>query len=295
MKLLQTIKTIIMKLASKTGQVNYRQKGEPGDTGPMVYPAGEYSATVSYTRTVLSTPMVLDDGQYYVLAKTGTFTGIRPKTDYAQNGSSATWLLVEKLQYVFAEALMANFARLASAVFYGQYMFSQYGTNASGKPVETQDGYKDFNPANPMAASNAFRPNLLLDFLAGDIRTRTVHLRMSNNAKDEVENGSVRLGNGIGLLPELEPGECRQIWWVIPLVNRTLVGATLQGESSSVSIARSGDALTKISKLNFSSITGCSFNLVGFNDGGVLFDGTIWMIYPMSTLSEQTLNNATEG
>ena len=32
-KLLQTIKTIIMKLASKTGQVNYKQNGEPGQKG----------------------------------------------------------------------------------------------------------------------------------------------------------------------------------------------------------------------------------------------------------------------
>lgn len=281
-------------IATKTGQVNFHQKGEPGNPGPLVYPAGEYDSDTSYTRTVLSTPMVLDDGQYYVLAKEGTFNGIRPKTDYAQSGTNATWILVEKLQYAFAEVFMANFARLASSIFYGQYMFSQYGTNAEGKPVETPDGYKDFDPDDPMAVSNAFRPNLLLDFLNGDLRARTVHLRMSNNEGNEIENGSVRIGAEIGLLPELKPGECRQIWWNIPLINRTPISSTLQGESSSVSIARKGDIMSRVKKLEFSSHAGSSYNLIGFRDDSPKFPmETIWMIYPMDSQSEEMLNKAT--
>lgn len=59
-------------LASKTGEVKYLQQGP---IGPLVYPAGEYSASTGYTRTALSTPMVLCEGQYYVLAKEGTFKG----------------------------------------------------------------------------------------------------------------------------------------------------------------------------------------------------------------------------
>ena len=66
-------------------------------------------------------------GQYYVLNKEGTFKNINPKKDYAANGSKATWVLMDKVRYSFVEILMANFAKLASAVFYGQYMFSQYG------------------------------------------------------------------------------------------------------------------------------------------------------------------------
>ena len=46
-------------LASKTGEVKYLQQGP---IGPLVYPAGEYSASTGYTRTALSTPMVLCDG-----------------------------------------------------------------------------------------------------------------------------------------------------------------------------------------------------------------------------------------
>ena len=71
-------------LASKTGEVKYLQQGP---VGPLVYPTGEYAASVSYTRTPLSAPMVLCEGQYYVLNKEGTFKNINPKKDYAANGS----------------------------------------------------------------------------------------------------------------------------------------------------------------------------------------------------------------
>lgn len=160
-------------LASKTGEVKYLQQGP---IGPLVYPAGEYSASTGYTRTALSTPMVLCEGQYYVLAKEGTFKGVNPKTDYAANGSKATWVVMDKIQYAFIEVLMANFAKLASAVFYGQYMFSQYGIKADGSAVETVGGYKDFNYNDPMNPANKFRPNLLLDFLTGSFKGRNVEV-----------------------------------------------------------------------------------------------------------------------
>lgn len=157
-------------MASKTGEVKFLQKGEQGDIGPLVYPAGEYASGVSYTRTSLSAPMVLCEGQYYVLSKAGSFKGINPKTDYAANGSKATWALMDKLQYAFFEVVMANFAKFASAVFYQQYMFSQQGVDASGKATSNYKGF----------ASNAFTPNIQLDFLTG-----AVHFAQKNFVCDE--------------------------------------------------------------------------------------------------------------
>lgn len=40
-----------------------------------------------------------------------------PQKDVAVNGSNATWVLVEDYKAIFVEILMANFAKLASAVF----------------------------------------------------------------------------------------------------------------------------------------------------------------------------------
>ena len=155
-------------IASKTGQVRYNVPGATGPIGPLVYPAGEYDAATKYIRTALSAPMVLDDGQYYVLNKEGAFTGIRPKDDYAQNGSNATWVLMEYVKYAFVEVLMANFAKLASAVFYGDVMMSQQGIDEDGNESSSYQNYgkKRYDPDTGQSA-DLFTPNLLFNFLTG--------------------------------------------------------------------------------------------------------------------------------
>lgn len=155
-----------MSEASKTGQVSYIRKGEPGKTGPLVYPAGEYSPGETYTRTELSAPVVLFDGEYYVLGKDGSVTGINPKNDYAAHGTKASWIRMQKLQYAFVEVLMANFAKLASAVFSGDFMFSQYGKDGQGK--ETNE-YQRFNPDNYGNSGSPFTPNMLVDWMQGKL------------------------------------------------------------------------------------------------------------------------------
>ena len=170
-------------IASKTGQVRYNVPGATGPIGPLVYPAGEYDAATKYIRTALSAPMVLDDGQYYVLNKEGAFTGIRPKDDYAQNGSNATWVLMEYVKYAFVEVLMANFAKLASAVFYGDVMMSQQGIDADGNESSSYQNYgkKRYDPDTGQSA-DLFTPNLLLNFLTG----------LFKGNKIEVEEGIIK-------------------------------------------------------------------------------------------------------
>ena len=147
-------------IASKTGVVNYQRKGDPGKTGPLVYPAGEYSGTDEYVRTELTTPVVLHEGEYYVLNIEGTVKGINPKEDYAANGSSAHWVRMTKMKYAFFEVLMANFAKLGSAIFSGDYLMSQYGFNPQR---EVTDQYKEFTPD-----MKKFTPMILLNMLTGE-------------------------------------------------------------------------------------------------------------------------------
>lgn len=152
-----------MSLASKTGQVFYNQ---PGSMGPLVYPAGEYSAAETYTRTELSAPVVLCEGEYYVLNKDGEITGINPKDDYTENGTDAHWIRMQKFKYAFVEVLMANFAKLASAVFSGDFMFSQYGKDAQGN---SSSDYQNFDPDNYGNGMSPFTPNMLIDWLTGKL------------------------------------------------------------------------------------------------------------------------------
>lgn len=194
-------------LASKTGQVNYNVPGATGPIGPLVYPAGEYNAATKYIRTALSAPMVLDDGQYYVLNKEGTFTGIRPKDDYAANGSKATWVLMEYVKYAFVEVLMANFAKLGSAVFYGDVMMSQQGVDHRGAASSNYQNYNRpvYDPDTGQSLPG-FTPNLLFNFLtgAGHLARKNIEfgadgtvtlkgVKSKNNAFQIDENGDVTI------------------------------------------------------------------------------------------------------
>ncbi|MDD3038808.1 hypothetical protein [Bacteroides sp.] len=158
-----------MPIASKTGEVFYNRKGDAGESGkpgPLVYPAGEFRINEIYTMTELSTPVVLCDGEYYVLNILGTTVGINPKDDYAANGSKARWLLMTKMKYAFVEVLMANFAKFASAVFWGDFQFSQQGVDANGNA--TSD-YRKFG-------TDDFSPNMLLDFHLGKFKCNEVEV-----------------------------------------------------------------------------------------------------------------------
>ena len=158
-------------------------EGLPGPIGPLVYPAGKYDDLIPYTRTSLSAPMVLCEKLYYLLNKEGTFTGINPKEDYAANGKKATWVYMEKVEFAFYEILMANFAKLASAVFFGDYMFSQHGKDASGNATA---GYDKFVPTSIGQSGCPFTPNLMMDLLKGEFRLGDEFVASIKNGKLEI-------------------------------------------------------------------------------------------------------------
>ena len=150
--------------------------GDKGPAGAIPVPAGEYSDTRTYTATAFAAPYVLCEGKYYILNKTGSYSGINPKTDYAAHGQHATWLYLENVQYVFTEILMANLALLGKAVFYDNYMFSQYGKRG-GSTIETEGNY-----SAPTEAGGDFTPKILIDFLTGFFRCMNAEIKGTVNA-----------------------------------------------------------------------------------------------------------------
>ena len=141
-------------------------KGDKGDRGRLPVPYGEYVAGTAYTATDLIAPYVLCEGQYYVMNKTTTWqqSSRTPKQDYAQYGSNATWILLEKYKAIFVELLMANLGLIGKSVFYQEYMFSQYGKIGSTE-VSTEGNY-----AVPVDAGGTFEPNFIINFLTGEMR-----------------------------------------------------------------------------------------------------------------------------
>lgn len=142
--------------------------GSKGSAGPMVYPAGKWSASEVYEATEVARPVVEYGGQYYVLSVVGESVGVNPAKDYADNGEEASWQLMDRFSYVFADVLMANFAKLGSAVFYGDYMFSQDGT-INGEAVSGMDenGEAYYTRFTDGQTAGTFIPNICVNFKSG--------------------------------------------------------------------------------------------------------------------------------
>lgn len=164
--------------------------GKKGDNGRLPVPYGEYSSTTTYTATDMIAPYVLCAGKYYVMNKTTSVKGLNPQTDYAANGTKATWILLENYKAIFVELLMANLGLIGKAVFYNEYQFSQYGKN--GTTAVAEGGKYGI----PVDAGGSFSPNLLLNFLTGYFRCNNVELTGVINAisgifKNIVVNNSI--------------------------------------------------------------------------------------------------------
>lgn len=138
-------------------------QGETGAQGPMGYLAGEWLGDVTYTRDKVSMPIVRHNDAYWYLKKETSVIGSEP------SATSTYWALLTENDIVFAKIVMAEFGKLASAVFSGAFMLSQYG-KLNGVVVDDKSAVKDtaytnFDSKNP--EGGAFVPNLFMDFLTG--------------------------------------------------------------------------------------------------------------------------------
>ena len=144
--------------------------GEDGKKGQLVYPAGIYSNTTSYTTDEYKAPYVLDpsDNNFYVLNAIMTWRGTSqgnrtPSQDYAQN-HGRYWLKFDAFEAVYAKiGIIAN-GLIGSAVFNGDYMFSQQGINPSSGNASTSH-YELFNPSH--IYNGSFTPNIMFNFKTG--------------------------------------------------------------------------------------------------------------------------------
>lgn len=120
--------------------------GKDGRDGRIVYPAGIYDATVTYTATDTKAPYVLYGDTYYVMNVTTSWTGSQndgktPADDYEQYGEHATWIPMEKFEAIYTKLLIADNGTLGKFVFNGDYMFSQQGVDYLYNEV---NNYEDF-------------------------------------------------------------------------------------------------------------------------------------------------------
>lgn len=162
------------------------------------YFAGEFNDETEYTSTAHEAPYVsytykesvtiggvattIDKTQYYMLVA---------ETNRLASGSSSIlvtpqdteadgiWeLMTSDFKYIIAQAFFAEFAKLGSAIFCGDWMISQWGRNASGG--ELSEDYRKFDPSNPLGG--AWIPNVFIDFSKGEVYALGGKIRITQSA-----------------------------------------------------------------------------------------------------------------
>lgn len=145
-----------------------RVTGEQGRKGQIVYPAGIYSLTATYTCDEYKAPYVYDStaGAYYVLNRQITWVGTEQDNLLPSTDTTNTWVKLEAFEALYAKiGIIAN-GLIGSAVFNGDWMFSQQGINASGT---ASSNYEEFvAPTNTFfTKGSAFIPNIAFNMRTG--------------------------------------------------------------------------------------------------------------------------------
>lgn len=154
--------------------------GTSGKRGQIMFPAGTFSKSKTYTTDEYKAPYVYDssDDNFYVLNAIGDWSasdrteGVddTPALDYAKYGGSY-WLKMEAFEALYAKIGIFGNALVGSAVFNGDYMFSQQGIDTDGN---TSTHYEYFaldssgNTVAPYDSTAVFRPNICFNFKTGE-------------------------------------------------------------------------------------------------------------------------------
>lgn len=143
------------------------QEDLAGKLGPMAFLSGEWNKDNSYTRTDEMTPVVHHSDAYWYQRNNGTSKGDEPVA------GSKVWRIAQEFEVVFAKIVFAAFANLGSAVFSGDWMFSQRGRQYdTTKSAFTYNyDYKNFDPTTYTESDDRdWRPMVAIDFREGIMR-----------------------------------------------------------------------------------------------------------------------------
>lgn len=133
-----------------------------GNAGPIVYPAGVYDITKTYYATSQKAPYVFDPtdtsdepdhtGNYYFLNDTSVsgWTGNKQSVgnQYPHENAASenpSWVKMESFDAMYANIGVFGNALVGSAVFNGDFIFSQQGKNINDWPWTESTHYENFN------------------------------------------------------------------------------------------------------------------------------------------------------
>jgi hypothetical protein len=217
---------------------------------PIIYPQGIYTSGTTYVNDGSRTPYVYYDGNYYYLSGQGRWTGTTTSTP-ANN--SAWWTLLEGFEALYTKVGIIANGLIGSAVFNGDFMFSQQGVDQNGTATSHYENFlKNYSTGatlvNPYDSMASFKPNYCINFKTGEQWSTSVSSAIEG-AKSEVIQTAQEISMSV---KETINGELKQAGIDISADGVTVTGkfkgtsdGTFSGDVSAKSLAVLGDDGTK--------------------------------------------------
>lgn len=170
-------------------------KGEAGGSSPIIYPAGIYSNITRYVATESKAPYVWDANyqEFYILnfvdpagwlgTEQNNYT---PGESFDRNGNKY-WDKLESFDAIYANVGIFGNALVGSAVFNGNYMFSQHG----------EGNYENFDGKtnDPYAEDSRFKPAWCVNLVTGGMWAGTGTSYFAPDGSGYLSNGEINWDN----------------------------------------------------------------------------------------------------
>ena len=148
--------------------------GQNGKGGQLVYPAGQYDPNAVYITTEKIAPYVYYDGEYYVLNDVMTWVGTEQNNKTPNE--SECWIEFDGFQALHTQVGIIENGLIGSAVFNGDYMFSQWGICNDGTVIDENTSsetlrscFEQFNADDPYGEAATFKPNICFNLKTGKV------------------------------------------------------------------------------------------------------------------------------
>ena len=176
--------------------------GNDGRSGQLVYPAGAYNVEAAYECTADIAPYVYYDGEYYVMNRQmiwiGTEQGNKTPKDNVENDGGTCWKKFESFQALHAQVGIIENGLIGSAVFNGDYMFSQWGICSDGTVTDEsmsnevlRSCFEKFNPNDPYGEDAEFKPNICFNLKTGKVWLNAGKTVFNSDGSGYLVNGKI--------------------------------------------------------------------------------------------------------
>lgn len=152
---------------------------------PIIFPRSEteWSGSLTFKNGEV---IMLDDTVYMWCSRVSGNTSVNPKTYIANGTLPRVWAAYQNWPLLCTQMFLAQFAKIGSAVFMGDYMLSQYGKNAGGSVITD---YRQFDPSKLGQAGCPFTPRVYVDWKTGKVYMDYAQVAGTIDAKDGTIGG----------------------------------------------------------------------------------------------------------